>query len=134
MEARPTQKQVITSSLFWESYDNVYVQGLDLFWFYQAELYANKIKSILYELDQTYPYYPECRHLATKSRMYRNIILDSHLIIYRITEERIEVLDIVHSASSMRKIKQARNIHIEWCRETEKGEPPVSDPPLFADI
>jgi plasmid stabilization system protein ParE len=45
--------------------------------------------------------------------MYRNIILDSHLIIYRITEERIEVLDIVHSASSMRKIKQARNIHIE---------------------
>lgn len=80
MEARPTQKQVITSSLFWESYDNVYVQGLDLFGFYQAELYANKIKSILYELDQTYPYYPECRHLATKSRMYRNIILDSHLI------------------------------------------------------
>ncbi|WP_289172626.1 type II toxin-antitoxin system RelE/ParE family toxin [uncultured Parabacteroides sp.] len=89
MEARPTQKQVITSSLFWESYDNVYVQGLDLFGFYQAELYANKIKSILYELDQTYPYYPECRHLTTKSRMYRNIILDSHLIIYRITEERI---------------------------------------------
>ena len=72
MEARPTQKQVITSSLFWESYDNVYVQGLDLFGFYQAELYANKIKSILYELDQTYPYYPECRHLTTKSRMYRN--------------------------------------------------------------
>ena len=28
--------------------------------------------------------------------MYRNIILDSHLIIYRITEERIEVLDIVY--------------------------------------
>ena len=99
MEARPTQKQVITSSLFWESYDNVYVQGLDLFG--------------LYELDQTYPYYPECRHLTTKSRMYRNIILDSHLIIYRITEERIEVLDIVHSASSMRKIKNTRNIHIE---------------------
>ena len=97
----------------WESYDNVYVQGLDLFGFYQAELYANKIKSILYELDQTYPYYPECRHLTTKSRMYRNIILDSHLIIYRITEERIEVLDIVHSASSMRKIKKTRNIHIE---------------------
>ena len=58
------------------------------------------------KLENDYPYYPECRHLATKSRMYRNIILDSHLIIYRITEERIEVLDIVHSASSMRKIKQ----------------------------
>lgn len=115
MEARPTQKQVITSSSFGESYDydNVYVQALDLFGFYQAELYANKIKAILYELDRTYPYYPECRHLTTKSRMYRNIVLDSHLIIYRITEEQIEVLDIVHAASSMRKIKKTKNIHIE---------------------
>jgi len=29
------------------------------------------------------PFYlacPECRHIATKSRMYRNIILDAHLI------------------------------------------------------
>ena len=129
MEARPTQKQVITSSLFWESYDNVYVQGLDLFGFYQAELYANKIKSILYELDQTYPYYPECRHLTTKSRMYRNIILDSHLIIYRITEERIEVLDIVHSAC-----ERSRKQRISTSNNTKKGEPPVSDPPLFADI
>ena len=68
MEARPTQKQVITSSLFWESYDNVYVQGLDLFGFYQAELYANKIKSILYELDQTYPYYPEWTMSSTSMR------------------------------------------------------------------
>lgn len=42
-----------------------------------------------------------------------NIILDSHLIIYRITDEQIEVLDIVHSATSMRKIKKTRNIHIE---------------------
>ena len=31
----------------------------------------------------------------------------------RITEERIEVLDIFHSASSMRKIKKTKNIHIE---------------------
>ena len=113
MEARVSQKQVITSNQFSENYNNVYAQGLDLFGFYQAELYTNKIKSILYELDRTYPYYPECRHLATKSRMYRNIILDSHLIIYRITDEQIEVLDIVHSATSMRKIKKTRNIHIE---------------------
>lgn len=113
MEARPTQKQVITSSLFWESYDNVYVQGLDLFGFYQAELYANKIKSILYELDQTYPYYPECRHLATKSRWipeHHPRFTPYHLPHHRGT---LEVLDIVHSASSMRKIKKTKNIHIE---------------------
>ena len=33
----------------------------------------------------------------TKSLMYRNIILDSHLIVYRITDCRIEVLDIIHA-------------------------------------
>ena len=54
----------------------------------------------------------ECRHLATKSRMYRNIILDAHLIIYRIGKERIEVLDIVHAASSLRRIRDIRKIKI----------------------
>jgi plasmid stabilization system protein ParE len=44
--------------------------------------------------------------------MYRNIILDAHLIVYRITNERIEVLNIFHSASSIRKIRGARNIRL----------------------
>lgn len=113
METGVTQKQVIASSQFWDNYNNVYEQGLDLFGYFQAELYTNKIRNILYELDRTYPYYPECRHLATKNRMYRNIILDSHLIIYRITEERVEILDILHSASSISQIKSTRKIHIE---------------------
>jgi hypothetical protein len=34
------------------------------------------------------------------------------LIIYRITETRIEVLDIIHSASSIRKIRGVRKIHL----------------------
>jgi len=44
--------------------------------------------------------------------MYRNIILDAHLIIYRITNERVEVLDIIHSASSIRKIRGVRKIRL----------------------
>ena len=113
MENRTPQKPVIASSTFLESYCIVYEQGLDLFGYFQAETYANKIKAALYELDRTYPYYPECHHLTTKTRMYRNIILDSHLIIYRICEERIEVLDIIHAASSISRIRQTRKIHIE---------------------
>ena len=113
MESGIPKKSIIANSVFWESYSNVYEQGLDLFGYFQAEAYICKIKSALYELDRTYPYYPECRHLTTKTRMYRNIILDSHLIIYRICEERIEVLDIVHAASSIKRIKQTRNIHID---------------------
>ena len=115
METRTTQKPkpVAVSSRFKDSYNKVYKQGLSLFGVFQAERYADNIDYLLYKLGFMYPYYPECRHLATKSRMYRNIILDAHLIIYRITPNRIEVLDIVHSASSLRRIRLTRNIRIE---------------------
>lgn len=109
MDGQLSRKKVIGSPIYEESLERIFVEGIERFGIFQARKYIEYSR----ETGNDYPYYPECRHLATKSRMYRNIILDSHLIIYRITEERIEVLDIVHSASSMRKIKQARNIHIE---------------------
>ena len=71
-----------------------------------------KIEKALSTLYKFYTYYPECRHIPTKNRTYRNIILDAHLIIYRITEERIEVLDIIHGASSIRKIRGVRKIRL----------------------
>jgi plasmid stabilization system protein ParE len=83
-----------------------------MFGFFQAERYLQWIEEALDTLSDFYMVYPECRHLATKSRKYRNIILDAHLIIYRITDYRIEVLDIVHSASNIGKIKDIRKIHI----------------------
>lgn len=113
MENRAPEKPVVVSDRFWESFSCVYEQGLDLFGYFQAETYAAKIKAALYELNWAYPYYPECRHLMTKSRMYRNVILDSHLIIYRITDSRIEILNIIHAASSINRIKQTRKIQIE---------------------
>jgi plasmid stabilization system protein ParE len=51
--------------------------------------------------------------IPTKNHIYRNIILDAHLIIYRITNEQIEVLDIFHSASSIRRIQKVRSIRIK---------------------
>jgi len=78
----------------------------------QAEKYVYTISQLVENLDTQYTYHPECRYLPTKSRIYRNIILDAHLIIYRITERQIEVLDIIHSASSIRKIRNVRSIRI----------------------
>jgi hypothetical protein len=56
--------------------------------------------------------YPECRFLVTKNHIYRNIILDAHLIIYRNSDYHIEVLDIIHKASSIGKIQKARKIKV----------------------
>lgn len=105
-------KPVITSRLYETHFIEILQFGIETFGIMQAKKYFDMISHLVESLDLFYSYHPECRHLTTKNRIYRNIILDAHLIIYRITDERIEVLDIIHSASSIRKIRSTRNIKI----------------------
>ena len=112
MEEGISCKPVEVSDEFKIHRTQVYDYSLDTFGYFQAERYLNKIEKALFTLHTYYTAYPECRHLATKNRKYRNIILDAHLIIYRITDKRIEVLDIVHSASSISKIRRVRKIRL----------------------
>jgi len=105
-------KAVITSPDYEKHLVEILEYGLGIFGYAQVKKYFNTISHLVEKLGSYYTYYPECRHLATKSRMYRNIILDAHLIIYRITDKRIEVLDIIHSASSIRKIRNVRKIQL----------------------
>jgi len=112
MEEEITYKPYVVSQEFRESRKRIYEYSLDTFGYFQAERYKKKIRESLDTLHYFYMLYPECRHLPTKSHMYRNIIFDAHLIIYRITYDRIEVLDMLHSASSIRKIRDVRKIHL----------------------
>jgi plasmid stabilization system protein ParE len=112
MENRIFSKQVKVSDQFYESFGQIYDFGIESFGFLQAERYKQKIRTSMDTLPNFYAAYPECRHLATKNKIYRNIIFDAHLLIYRITSKRIEVLDILHSASSIRKIRSIRNIRL----------------------
>jgi len=112
MEERITCKSYVVSDKFNQSRQNIYEYTLDIFGYFQAERYLQKIKQSVDTLPCFYMLYPECRHIPTPTHIYRNIILDAHLIIYRITEKRIEVLDIVHSASSIGKIRNTRKVHV----------------------
>ena len=112
MEERIPRKPYIVSSEFNESRKRIYEYSLCEFGYFQAELYRQKIRTSLDTLHDGYLAFPECRYLTTKSRMYRNIILDAHLIIYRITDERIEVLDIIHAASKIKTIRFIRKIRL----------------------
>jgi plasmid stabilization system protein ParE len=105
-------KPIEISDLFFASRSHIYDYTPDTFGYFQAERYMQQIKSSLATLPAFHTVYPECRYLATKSRMYRNIILDAHLVIYRITDERIKVLDILHSASSISKTRKTRNVRL----------------------
>jgi len=112
MEEGISCKQVELSDAFKANRIHIYDYTINMFGYLQAERYLQLIEKSLFTLSHFYMLYPECRHMPTKSRMYRNIILDAHLIIYRITDYRIEVLDIIHSASNISKIRNTRKIHI----------------------
>ena len=105
-------KPVITSEFYERHFSEILQHSISAFGVTQTEKYFEMIAKLVENLNVFYTYHPECRHLATKNRIYRNIILDAHLIIYRITEERVEVLDIIHSASSIRKIRATKGIKI----------------------
>ena len=112
MEREVSIKPYVISDRFFDSRSQAYKYGVLMFGYSQSERYNWQIEKAIETLSVRYNTYPECRHLPTKSHMYRNIIFDAHLIIYRITHDRIEVLDMLHSASSIRKIRDVRKIHL----------------------
>ena len=112
MEETIPRKPVDVSNEFKASRTQIYDYTMNTFGELQANRYLQKIEKALSTLYVFYYAYPQCRFLATKSRMYRNIILDAHLIVYRITVKRIEVLDIIHSASSISKFRNLRKIRL----------------------
>lgn len=78
-----SSKPVVYSPRFKLDVIDIFKYGLETFGKIQAERYQYLIYKLVDNLDVSYDMYPECRHLPTKSKMYRWIILESHLIIYR---------------------------------------------------
>ena len=78
---------------------SVYTFGEDVFGPITAKSFVADIYSRVWSLDSMYLLHVECRHLPTKNKIYRNIIIGSYLIIYRINAESIEVLRILHAHS-----------------------------------
>jgi plasmid stabilization system protein ParE len=106
------RKRVLLSAVFETDLQIIFEYGFETFGLQAAEKYRLHMLSLAYKLEDFYLMYPECRWLSTKGRIYRNIILESHLIIYRIKEERVEVLRALHSKSSISRIRTARSIKV----------------------
>jgi plasmid stabilization system protein ParE len=104
------RKEVKISKQFDLDIVNIFEYGEETFGYSAAKIFIGDIYNFVWSLDSMYLTHPECRHLPTKSRMYRNIILGSYLIIYRIKPERIEVLKAISSRNSISKIKSSRSI------------------------
>jgi plasmid stabilization system protein ParE len=105
-------KKVRISEQFDLDIISVYSFGEEIFGQSAAKSFVADIYSKVWSLDSNYLLHVECRHLSTKDKRYRNIILGSYLIIYKINNETIDVLRILHSHSSIKKIKLSRQIRL----------------------
>lgn len=111
MEIR--KKEVVTSYPF-DNFDliDIYEYGLAEFGERLASEFISEIYKYIERLETEYLLHSECRHLETKTKIYRNIILGSYLIIYRIRANRIEVLRAFHGSHSPKILKTAKKIKI----------------------
>lgn len=100
------------SDEFYSSLKNVFEYGVELFGIAQALKYESLIYEEIELLPSRYLIHSECRFLPTKSKMYRSIMLPAHFILYRITDIRIEVLDIISYRESISHIRNRRHIKL----------------------
>jgi len=103
---------VKVSKLFLIDLNSIFQYGVETFGLQQAELYENEIWKLVEGLSSNWLLFSECRNLPTKSKMYRWIVLESHLIIYRITIKEVQVLRILHSNRSITKIRTSRGVRL----------------------
>lgn len=105
-------RPVDISETFYESLKKIFEYGIEHFGVLQAIKYESLVYEEVQLLPSRYLLFPECRHLPTKSRMYRSIMLPAHFILYRITDIQIEVLDIISYKESISHIRNRRRIKL----------------------
>jgi len=105
------EKEVVMSGKSIEDIDQIRVYGEETFGERKADEYHQSFMQAIKSLETGYLMHSECQQLVTQRKIYRRIIVESHIIIYRIAK-RVEVLRVLHSASSNRKIRSARTERI----------------------
>lgn len=107
-----TKKEVVRSIFYLNEIQDIFEYGESTFGEKAAFYFYEDLKVMVRNLETNYLVHPECRHLETKTKIYRNIILGSYLIIYRIRTNKIEVLRAFHGSRSPKIIKQVRKVKV----------------------
>lgn len=105
-------KEVVLTTLAQADIKAVFEYGAETFGLIAAKAFVAEVYMSIWGLDYQYNMHSECRFFPTKSKMYRNIIQGNYLIIYRITTKRVEVLRVLNSRVSIRKIRTARGAKV----------------------
>lgn len=107
-----SNEKIVKSEFYYSDRKSIFEYGEATFGEKAANIFYEDLLFYVENIETQYLMHPECRHLETKTKKYRNIILGSYLIIYRITTNRIEVLRAFHSSRSPKTIQKVRKIKI----------------------
>ena len=92
--------EVAVSDRALKSLEEIFEYGVETFSLSAATIFIDELLHIIKQLSVNYLLHPECRYLVTKSKMYRNVIYGSYIIIYRIATDRVEVLTFYIAAEA----------------------------------
>lgn len=110
-KATPKAYQVSLSTVALQNIDEI--TGYIAF-IHRQPLNALKVGDLIFKtIDRiaSNPFaFKECEELVTKTKMYRRAICSSWIIIYRITNENILILGIIHSSRRPSKLKVLRKV------------------------
>ena len=103
METRTREVAYSDQSL--ESLQSIFEYGVETFSPDLASIFIDRLYAETQKLRKDFLIHPECRYLPTLSKMYRMMVYEHYLVIYRIMPLRIEVLNIIHGSRSIIKDK-----------------------------
>ena len=103
-------REVVYTKNIDKDLSSIYQYGIETFGVVFANVFLAEFHHTLQGLSFMFNTYPECRHLNTISKMYRNAIVGKYLIKYRIKSDKIEVLRVLHGSVSVKTIKNVRSI------------------------
>lgn len=77
---------------------------------YAEEFRINFFDRII-SITPFYKSFPECRFLRTRNKIYRNVVWNNYLIVFRIKTDCIEVLSLFHTKKNPKALKRLRRVH-----------------------
>lgn len=103
-------REVIFSNIAYQDLAEIYNYGLSTFGENLARIFLQNIYQKTDDLPTYFLSYPECRHLKTKTQIYRNIIMGKYLLICRLRPDKIEILRALDGRQKVKTIKSTRKI------------------------
>jgi plasmid stabilization system protein ParE len=100
------KKEVIHSQFYYKDIQDVFEYGEASFGEKAALHFYEDLKLMVRNLETEYLLHPERRHLETKTKIYRNIILGSYLIFIELEPIKLMFYELFTEVVLQKKLKK----------------------------